>query len=68
MHPQLNYYTMVRDRAAEVQRAAERARLAAQVPAKRRSLREKKTITRPSDEPWRGTPALEVERAIGGAS
>jgi hypothetical protein len=66
MNPQLNYM-MVQRRTAEAQRAGERARLAAQVPARHRSLRDQNTITRPSAEPWRGATASEVERAIGGA-
>ncbi len=60
-------YMMVQQRSAELLRAGERARLATQVPARRRRLREPNPITRPSAEPRREGTALEVERAIGGA-
>ena len=66
MNAQLNY-TMVQHRSAELRRARERARIATEVPARRRRLRDQNTITRPSAEPGRGTIALEAERAIGGA-
>jgi hypothetical protein len=66
MNPHLNYM-MVQHRTAEVERAGERARLAAQVPARRRSLRDQNMITRPSGEPRPGATAPEIERAIGGA-
>ena len=65
MNPQLNYL-MVQHRTAAAQRAGERARLAAQLHAGRRSLRDQNTIIRPSTEPSRGI-ALEVERAVRGA-
>ena len=54
MNAQLNY-TMVQHRSAELRRAGERARLATEVPARRRRLRDQNTITRPSPEPWRGS-------------
>ena len=66
MNTQLNYM-MVRHRSAELRRAGERARLATEVPARRRRLRDQTTITHPRTEPGRGRTALEVERAIGGA-
>ena len=66
MHFQLNYM-MARQRSAELHRAGERSRLAREVPAGRRKLRDTDPITRPSAEPQRGTTALEVERTIGGA-
>ena len=66
MNAQLNY-TMVRHRSAELQRACELARMANEVPARRRRLRDQNTITRPSAELGRGTIALEAKRAIGGA-
>jgi hypothetical protein len=62
MNPELNYM-MVRHRTAEVQLAGERARLAAEVPARRRGLRDQN----PSAESWRGATAPEADRAIGGA-
>ena len=66
MNAQLNYM-MARHRSAELRRAGERARIATEVPARRRRLRDQNTITRPSAEPGRGTTALEAKRAIGGA-
>ena len=66
MNAQLNHM-MVQHRSAELRRACERERLATEVPARRRRSRDQNTITRPSTEPGRGTTALEVERAIGGA-
>ena len=66
MNTQLNYM-MVRHRSAELRRAGERARLATEVPARRRRLRDQNTITHPRTEPGRGRTALEVERAIGDA-
>jgi hypothetical protein len=66
MNAQLNY-TMVQHRSAELRRAGERARLATEVPARGRRLHDRNTMTRPSPEAWRGSAALEVERAIGGA-
>ena len=66
MNAQLNYM-MVQHRSAELGRAGERRRLATEVPARRRRLRDQHTITRPRTEPGRGWTALEVERAIGGA-
>lgn len=66
MNPQLNYM-MVQHRSAELRRAGERARLATEVPATRRSLRDQHTITPPFAEPGRGMTALDVERATGGA-
>ena len=62
MHFQLNY-TIARQRSAELQRAGDRARLAREVPVKRRKLRDTDPITRPSTKPQR---ALEVERTLGG--
>jgi hypothetical protein len=66
MNAQLNY-TMVQHRSAELRGARERARFATEVSARRRRLRDPNTITRSSAQPGRGTTALEVERAIGGA-
>ena len=66
MNSQLNYM-MVRHRSAELRRAGERARLATEVPARRRRLRDQNTITHPRTEPGRGRTALEAKRAIGGA-
>ena len=66
MHTQLNHI-MVQHRSAELARACERGRLATEVPARRRRLRDQNTIIRPRTEPGRGWSALEVERAIGGA-
>ena len=66
MNTPLNY-TMVQHRSVELRRAGERTRLATEVAATRRTLRDPNPITRPSTEPLRGTTALEVERAIGGA-
>ena len=65
MNPQLNYM-VVRHRSAELWRARERARLATEVPARRRSLRDQHTITRACAEPRPGMTALEAERATGG--
>ena len=47
MNPQLNYM-MVRHRNAEARRAGERARLASEVPARRRGFRHQNTITPPT--------------------
>jgi hypothetical protein len=66
MHFQLNY-TIPRQRSAELHQVGERARLAREVPARRRKLRDMNPITRPSAKRRRGTTALEVERTIGGA-
>jgi hypothetical protein len=66
MHAQLNY-TMLRQRSAELRRAGGRARLATEVPARRRRSRALNPITRPSAQPRRETTALEVERAAGSA-
>ena len=66
MNAQLNYM-IARHRSAELQRAGERTRIATEVPARRRRLRDQNTITHPSAERGRGMIALEVERAIGGA-
>ena len=66
MNAQLNY-TMVQHRSDELRRARERARIATEVPARRRRLRAQNPITRPSAEPARGTIALELEQAIGDA-
>jgi hypothetical protein len=66
MHFQLNL-TIARQRTAELHRAGERARLAREVPPRRRKLLVTDPITRPSAEPRRGTTALEVDRTIGGA-
>jgi hypothetical protein len=66
MHFQLNYM-IARQRSAGLHHAGERARLAREVPARRRKLRHTDPITRPSAEPRRGTTALEIERTIGGA-
>jgi hypothetical protein len=66
MNAQLNYM-IARHRSAELQRAGERTRIATDVPAMRRRLRDQNTITPPSAEPARGTTALEGKRAIGGA-
>ena len=46
MNPQRNYM-MVQHRSAELRRAGERARLATEVPARRRRLRDQHTITPP---------------------
>ena len=62
MYFQLNL-TIARQRSAELQRAGERARLAREVPAKRRKLRDTDPITRPSTKPQ---GALEVEGTLGG--
>jgi hypothetical protein len=66
MNTRLNYM-MVQHRSAELRRAGERARLATEVLARRRRLRDQNTITRARTEPGRGRTALEAERAIGGA-
>jgi hypothetical protein len=66
MHFQLNYM-VAQQRCAELHRAGEQARLAAEVYAGRRKLPDPNLITRPSGERWRGKTGLEVERAIGGA-
>jgi hypothetical protein len=66
MNAQLNHM-MIQQRSAELRRAGERARLATQVSAGRRSLRGQNTVTRPDAEPGRRPTALEVDRAIGGA-
>ena len=66
MNAQLNYM-MVQHRSAELQRAHDRARIATEGRARRRRLRDQNPITHPITEPGRGTIALEVERAIGGA-
>ena len=66
MNAQLNY-TMVQHRSAELRRACERARIATEVPARRRRSRDQNTTTRSSAELGRGTIALEATRAIGGA-
>jgi hypothetical protein len=65
MNIQLDYM-IVQQRSAELRRAGEQARLAAEAPARRRTLRDPNPITRPSAEPRRGRTALEVKRAIGG--
>jgi hypothetical protein len=59
--------TMAQQRGTELRRAGEQARLATEVPARRRRLRDPNPTARPSNEPWRARTALEVERAIGGA-
>jgi hypothetical protein len=64
MYFQLNF-TIARQRSAELQRAAEGARLAREVPARRRKLIVTDPITRPGAESLQGTTALEVERTIG---
>jgi len=66
MNDQLNYM-IARHRSAELQRAGERTRIATELPARRRRLRDPNPITRPSAEPRRRTTALEGKRAIGGA-
>ena len=66
MNAQLNYM-IARHRSAELQRAGERTRIATDVPAMRRRLRDQNTIAPPSAEPARGRAALEGKRAIGGA-
>jgi hypothetical protein len=66
MYFQLNF-TIARQRSAELHRAGEGARLARELPARRRKLLVTDPITRPSAEPLRGTTAIEVERTIGGA-
>jgi hypothetical protein len=66
MNAQLNY-VIARHRSAELQRADERTRIATEVPARRRRLRDQDTITRSSAEPGRLTTAVEGKRAIGGA-
>jgi hypothetical protein len=66
MHFQLNYM-IARQRGAGLDHAGEPARLAREVPARRRNLRDTDPITRPSAEPRRGTTALVVDRTIGGA-
>ena len=62
MHFQLNY-TIARRRSAELQRAGERARLAREVPAKRRKLRDTDPITRLSTKPQ---GARDVEGTLRG--
>ena len=66
MNTQLNHI-IVQHRSAGLGRAGERGRLATELPARRRRLRDQNTITHPRTEPGRGRTALEVERAIGGA-
>ena len=66
MNPQLNYM-MVQHSSAELRGAGERARLATEVPARRRRLRDQHTITPPFGEPCRGMTAFDVERATWGA-
>jgi hypothetical protein len=67
MNPQLNYM-MVQHRSAELRRAGERSRIASEVPARRRGLRDRNRITGPCTESRRGMTAVDVERAIGSAS
>jgi hypothetical protein len=66
MNAQLTYM-MVQHRSAELRRAGERARLATEMPPRRRSLRDQNTITRPGAEPCGGATAFEAKRALGGA-
>jgi hypothetical protein len=61
------FYMIARQRGVELRRAGERARLAAEVAARRGGLRGPDRIARPSAEPSRGTTGVEVGRAIGGA-
>jgi len=66
MNAQMNYL-IARQRGAEQRRAGEHARLATEVPARRRGLRDPNPIMRPSSEAYRGRPALAADRTIGGA-
>ena len=56
---------LVLNRTAELHHASDHTRFATRVPARRRSLRDQNTHSRPSAEPRRGTTALAVEPAIG---
>ena len=60
-------YIIARQRGVELGRAGERARLAADGAARGGGLRGLNPIARPGAEPSRGTTAVEVGRAIGGA-
>jgi hypothetical protein len=66
MLAQLNY-TIFQYRSADLRRTSERARYATEVTVRRHRLRHQYPITRPGAKPWRGTPALEVDRTTGGA-
>jgi hypothetical protein len=66
MHAQLNCM-IIQHRSAELRGAGERARLATEMPARRRTLRGQNRVTRSSAEPGRGQIAREVELTIGGA-
>ena len=66
MNPQLTY-TMVHHRSGKLRRAGERARLATEVPAGRRRLRDQNTITRPGPSPGEDQTAPRSSGRIGGA-
>jgi len=61
-------YMIASQRAAELRRAAERAQLTSEVTVRRRSLRDRARVTRPTvPSGTRDVTALEVERAGEGA-
>jgi hypothetical protein len=59
-------YMMVQHRSAELRHAGKRARLATEMPRRRRSLRDQNTITGPGGEPCGGATAFELSGALGG--
>ncbi|HUA04709.1 MAG TPA: hypothetical protein VMB27_12450 [Solirubrobacteraceae bacterium] len=65
MNAQLNYM-IARQRCAVLRRAGEQARLAREVPPRRRRLRDMHPITRASTKLRRGTPPLEADPTIWG--
>ena len=66
MNAQLNYM-IARQCCAVLRRAGEQARLAREVPQRRRRLRDAHPITRASTKLRRGRPALEAEPTTRGA-
>ena len=66
MNAQLNYL-IARQYSAVRRRAGEQARLAREVPQRRRRLRDAHPITRASTKLRRGRPALEAEPTNRGA-
>ena len=63
MNGPLNYM-IARQRCAELRRGGEQARLAHEVPDRRRRLRDAHPITGASTEPRRGRLALEAETTM----
>ena len=60
-------HMIARQRCVDLQRAGEQARLAREVPQRRRGLRDPHPVTPASTECWRGRPAPETEPTIRGA-